>query len=122
MIDGTENTGVERDGVGNIAAILMPCLVCFHYFCVDAVKHNVFVIAEFLEAVESGGVCFGCTDFAVLFQLCNHTLHVVEQGVFVGISVELIDHIVSRVWETFIFEFADDFCQPFDIPTYSLAD
>ena len=60
-------------------SLLVPRLICLHYFRIEAVQHYVLVLTEFLEAVESGYICLGSSDLTVLFQLDNVALHVVKQ-------------------------------------------
>lgn len=100
----------------------MPCLVSLHYFGGEAVEHYVLVLPELLETAERRLVGFGGSDLAVLFEFDNDTLHEVEQGVFVGVAVELVDYIIGCVCQTVGIKFLVDFVQPFNIPTDALSD
>lgn len=100
VIYRTKDAGVEGDGVRGDSPFFLPCLITLHYFRGNAVQHDVFILSVLFEAAERGLVGFGSADFAVLFQLGYETLHVVEQGIFMRIAVELVDHIGGCVCQT----------------------
>ena len=45
-------------------------------------------------------VRFGRSHPAVLFELYYRAFHKIEQGVFLGIAVELVDHIICSIGHT----------------------
>lgn len=56
-----------------------------------------------------------------MFQLGDDALHEVEQGVFMRIAVKLVDHVVSRVYQTVGIQLSVDFNQPLYVPADTLS-
>ena len=57
-----------------------------------------------------------------MIQLGDDTLHEIEQGVFMRIAVELVNHIVSGVCQTVGIHFAVNLRQPLYVPSDTLTD
>ena len=57
-----------------------------------------------------------------MFQFGDDTLHEVEQGVFMRIAVELVDYIVSRVYQTVGIQLSVNLRQPLYVPADTLTD
>ena len=58
--------------------------------------------------------------FAVLFELGNDALHKAEQRVFMSITVELVDNIISCINQTVGIQLTVNLCQPLYIPSDAL--
>lgn len=57
-----------------------------------------------------------------MFQLGDDAFHEVEQRVFMRIAVELVDHVVGRVYQTVGIQLAVNLGQPLDVPSDTLTD
>ena len=68
IIDRPKDASVEGDGVGRDATALVPCFVTFHDVRGDAVEHDVFVIAEFLETIDVRVLPF-CFSLAMMLSM-----------------------------------------------------
>ncbi len=111
---------------------MQPRLISLHYICSKAVEHNVLFLEiivfqrlacqELLEAIECRGVCFGRSHPAVLFELYYRAFHKIEQGVFLGIAVELVDHIICRIDHTARIEPSVNLGESLHVPSYALTD
>lgn len=121
VIDGPQDAGIEGDGVGRDTPAFKPCLIAFHGFGGDAVEHYVFLLSEFLEAVERGSIGLGSARLAVLFQFGDSALHEVEEGVFMRITVEFVDHVVGGVSQPVGIEPSADLQEALDIPADAFA-
>lgn len=122
VIDSSEYAGVKGDCIRSDTSILVPCFISLHCFRGNAVEHNVLVFTKLLEAVESRFVGLGGSYLAVMFQLGDDAFHEVEQRVFMRIAVELVDHVVGRVYQTVGIQLAVNLGQPLDVPSDTLTD
>ena len=122
VIDRTEYASVKRDSVGSNVTTFVPCLVSLHYLGGQAIEHYVLIISELLEAAERRLVGLGGSYLAVLFEFDDDTLHEVEQGIFVGVAVELVDYIIGCVHQAVGVKFLVNFVQSLDISTNALTD
>ena len=118
----TEYAHVKRNGVGRKSFPFEKRLVCLHYIGSDAIKHNVFTVAELTETVQCRGVCFGGSYFTVLFLFDDNGFHEIEQRAFLHIIVEPVDHIHCRVSHSPLFKPVDNAVDPVDVAPNSLAD
>lgn len=101
---------------------LVPGLISFHYPGGQTVEHYILVAAELFETVERRFVCLRRSDFANLLEFGNDVFHEVEKGVFVSITVELVDYIVDSIGQPLAFKFAVYFCQPLNVKTDAVTD
>lgn len=51
------------------------------------------------------------------------SLHIVEQGVIIEVTVELINDIIGRIGQSIVVKFAYDLVEPFHVPSpYAFTD